>query len=248
MTSISNILDQKDEPLGVSIVDYLSSADKEIKQRVEEISESTNEKITQAEAELEVLNNALSTSADFLENEIERKTEELGNEIENMTNQFNPSTSLVIAKPSFSAILKKLLSERAISKKNYDYASSTIKSSYPAPKSYFRCLFEAYYEYNDAKQLTKDNSGNSLQMQILRKRQATQELHNYLLALENKENIELDKAKYQSDLALEVLPSLKKLININNSHISISSFELKKNNNYYKDLLNYKNFIKFAQK
>lgn len=212
LIEISNIINVKTDQMGIFIVDYSSCITDEINQRIDELSDSANEKLSKAENELQILQSALSSNTDYIEAEIERKTEKLGNEIQNMTNQVT-STQLTVIKPHFSSILKRLFNEREIAKKNYKFASKSLKGSYPAPKSLFRCFCEAYFEYLDEKEMTKNNSDEGIQTKILQKSQRTAELKTFLDTLRNKGNLELEKAKQESNLALELFPALDKLIN-----------------------------------
>jgi len=101
LNELSIILNQKTEQMGLYIIDHSSVINDEINQRVEEISDSANEKLRKTEQELELLSSSLSDNTSFIESEIERKTEKFGNEIQQMTNKVSPSNQLAIIKPRF---------------------------------------------------------------------------------------------------------------------------------------------------
>ena len=236
LLEISNILNIKAEQMGIYIVDYSSNTDDAIQQRLDELENSATVKLDKVEEEIELIQNALSENADYIESEIERKTEKLGNEIEGMTKKVSAPTQLAIIKPSFIKILKRILSEREVAKKNYKTAPKSLKKSYPVPKSKIRCFLEAYFEYVDEKELSKDASTNNLQSKLTQKSQKTKEIKNYLASLQNKGNLELENVKNETNLALELLPALTKFVNIGNS-LALESNAVENNVN---DLLNKK--------
>lgn len=236
LAEISNILNVKSEQMGIYIVDYSSNTDDAIHQRIDELEDSANVKLDKVEEEIELIQNALSENADYIESEIERKTEKLGNEIEGMTKKVSAPTQLAIIKPSFLKILKRILSEREVAKKSYKTAPKSLKKSYPAPKSKVRCFLEAYFEYADEKELSKDASTNNLQSKLAQKSQKTKEIKNYLASLQNKGNLELENVKTETNVALELLPALTKFVNIGNS-LALQSNNIENNVN---DVLNKK--------